>query len=208
MKRAIVLIGFLACLTGVRYAGAQGVSTVTPPPSCGTIWIPCGTLPFPTLNLPSPTIRPTLPKPTAIALTITASPVGDITPTAGPSPTLTPSPTETLMIDTGPVSTIAGNIGGFAATLQNQPTFSMIVGGTAIGRDDAAVTIGSNIGQLFGVARGMELTDLNKAGGIISFFLLSIGFALTVQLSLMFLPILWKLLQLVTHIIAAVVDMF
>jgi len=75
-------------------------------------------------------------------------------------------------------------------------------------RDEGAVAIGSNIGQLFGLARGMELTDMNKAGGIISFFLLSIGFALTVQLSMMFLPILWKMLQLVTQVIGSIVDLF
>lgn len=165
-----------------------GASTISPPFTCGSPYVPCGPMPFQlprlsTMVLPSPTL-----------IEIYANPAGSGTPTATPTATL----------NNADIGTLTGEISDTSKTLAAQTTQIVLIGGTPSTAVDIAERLGENVGSVFSIARALELTYFNQAGGVISFFILAIGFVLLIKIGELILPIILALVRLVLQLIAAI----
>jgi len=187
------------------------IATIAPPSSCGMAFNPCGGLPwdlptFPTLSLPSPTIQPTLPSPTPVPATVTPSVTPTPTITRTPTGTLPPTPTSTQQNITDGMSTVAIGAQNLASTLNSQSTQIAILNGTPQGPAQIANQLGQNAGQLFGVARALQMGDVNGAGGLVSFGLLALAFVFLVYIATFAGPVILTLLKLTLQILQIVIQ--
>jgi hypothetical protein len=172
------------------------MSTIRPPSSCGSTFKPCGSLPwpvpiYPTVALPSPTLYE-----------IYAAPA---TPDAG-TPTWTPSPSPTPVIDTGPISTLAGDAGALAGTLSVQGTQILIMNETPIGLTNMAEDFGNKVGGPFAFVRAVQeaMGGLGLIGAAINFLFIVIAFTIFIRLSTIVAPAIIGLVRLVLHVIQAI----
>jgi len=205
MKAAFVLILALILAISVVPGGLALASTPTPAPyptvtaqpSCGTAFSPCGALPFqliqfPTLDLASPTLITVsgfVPLPSATPGTVT------LTPSA--------TPTRIATLDTGGVSTLTTGINGISATLFAQTTQTVNLDNTPSGASDMGAQLGNHAGTFFAAAKALELTNLNQAGGIVSYLFLVLGFILMVQILTLVIPIFLRIVNLILEVITA-----
>lgn len=170
------------------------LATIVPPPSCGTIFIPCGSMPFrapefATVALPSPTI---------IEVAVEALP-------STGTPTWTPSPSQTPVMDTGPVSTLAGGAQQIAQTLSVQGTHIVIVNGTPVGVNELSQQFGQNIAAPFAFVRAIQtsFSGLGVVGAFFNFLFLSVVFGLLVRLSVIVAPVIISVIKLILQVITA-----
>jgi hypothetical protein len=185
----------------------------TPYPSldaCANLSQPCGTLAvfptiaLPTLNLPSPT--PYQVRSTPTPRPITATPAPSNTATITPSPTqqiaasITPNATPISMLLTptsafvDPLNSLSGAVGSYQATSEAIMNGGVTINGTPQGVVGLAAQLGGGVAQPIRLARMLEMTDLNKVGGFISFLLLLIAGEVFISIASVVIPVLNRLI--------------
>lgn len=191
-------------------------STVQPPRTCGTLYVPCGPLPFrslgfPTMELPSSTPIPTLPTNTPVPITATPTPTETFTPTSTYTPggpTLTATATVTALggIDISGVHDLSSQVRTLSAQLMVQVTQVVEVGGTPVGINAIIESLASNVAKPFSFIKGAQeaLAPFGMIGAIISFFYFAAVFFLFVRLSTMAIPAVMGLINLVLRIISVI----
>lgn len=169
---------------------------------------PCGT-PFTfllpilaTISLPSPTLIALLP--TFPPDPITATPTITNTPGYPTSVGATPTPTTYVPpIDSGPIQQLSDQLGNGISTLTPLTNFQVNLQGTPTGLDALVADMGRRIGTAINFARGLELTEFNKPGGIISFLIIVIVLTLIVEIGLLVLPFIIWLARLILQTISS-----
>jgi hypothetical protein len=180
--------------------------------------IPCASLAaFPTLVLPtvdlvSPTTRPL--QPTRTPAIITATPT--LTPTISPTPGDTPTPAIiTATPNNGSIVEGARELGdqfdGYIPTIMPLSNVYISMYGTPSGAEVTAGRIGAGIASVVSVARSLELLEINKLGGIVTFPLVVLAFLIVTEGFFVFWPILnfivtwsYKLIIFIVQIVQAV----
>lgn len=171
---------------------------------CSNLSNPCGPLAqfapilFPTLNLPSPTPYRAQPTPTPRSISATPSVTFTPTPQIGASVTPAGTPISALLTPTSgfvdPLNALSDSIGAYQATSAAIMGSGINVSGTPQGIVGLAASLGGGVAQPIRIARMLEMTDLNKVGGFISFLLILIGGELLLSMVSVFMPILSKLI--------------
>jgi hypothetical protein len=213
MKR--ILIGasviLLLCVGAAPAALAQATSTPSPTATYNNTqrvqyatipfasncnpFSPCGALPWPvprfaTLDMPSPTIIEVHSEP--------ATPTGTYVPTATSSPT--------PLIDIGPVSTFAGEIGTLGSQISVQSTKIVVVNGTAVGVNEISAGLGSLIGAPFGFVKAIQTSigGMGLIGTMLNFAFFAFFFVLFVNLAVLAFPLLRWLFSLALQVLDAI----
>jgi len=196
-------------------AERQQLSTIVPPPSCGNVYNPCFALPWavpilPSLALPSPTlvnlffdqfptpVRTSLPTNTlapGITPTVTTSPSATV---ATQTITYTPSPAR---LDTGPISTLAGDMSNVSGTLMGMGTAAVTLEGTEASIPELAEDLTTFTPNVFSTVRGVLAATGNKTMGLISFIFLVFVFVLLVQIFVLLMPVIVRIVEFVLNVI-------
>lgn len=172
------------------------------------------TMAIPTFNLPSPTMIALLPTNTPAPITFTPSATMTLTLTPTLSATPGASPTGTPDYSVLPTLNTTAWYDGSNALGAAIPSLMPMIGigfdlgsATPVGIEQAAERFGTGAGQAIRLAKSLELTDINKFGGIISLGLLLFAFSILIEVVILILPLvnmflgwLWKLIKLIPFI--------
>lgn len=187
-------------------------STVPPPRTCGTLYVPCGPLPFrsmgfPTLELASSTPYPTVPTNTPVP--ITATPTATFTNTPGGPTEVPPTalPTATEMLDMDGVNDLADGVRDLGGTLSVQVTAMVMIDGTPMGMPEIAESLAGNISAPFAFIQGAReaLQPFGMVGAIFNFLFFALMFWLFIRLILLFVPAFMGMFHLFLKILDVII---
>ena len=99
-------------------------------------------------------------------------------------------------------------------TIMPFSNISISMYGTPTGAEVAASKFGANVAGVIAIARGLELTEFNKVGGVVTLMLVVLAFLLITEGFFIFLPIAtflinwgYKLIVFIVQIVQAVLKL-